>query len=164
MESLMKSSYILSALAVLQVACLAKANEAGIRNNTRPEPWPVPVLSECREVMPDNRIMITRFSAPMNQNGTQKTVRIVRTINNPALDPSAPASSDDPAPLSKIVFDITAKITSIASHVVYLSPAGFVNYSSVGAGEIVFDLPDAHDIAWVASNCVFPEPGVIIGN
>ena len=163
-ETLMKISHILSAVAVLQVAALAEATDAGFSNDTRSGSWRVPMLSECREIMPDNRIMITRFSAPMNQHGTQNNFRIVRTINLPSLDTDTPVSSGDPTPLPKIVFDITSKVTSIAGQVAYLSPAGFVNYSSLGTGEIVFDLPDEQDIASVASNCVFPEPGVIIGN
>jgi hypothetical protein len=160
----MKSSHIFSALAVLQVACLAKATDAGFSNKTETTAWLVPMLSECREIMPDNRIMITSFIAPMNQNGTQKTVRIVRTINIPSVDPSTPVGSDGPTSPVEIVFDVTSKITNIAGRVAYLSPTGFVNYASMGSGKIIFDLPDAQDIALVASNCVFPEPGVIIGN
>jgi hypothetical protein len=127
---------------------------------------PIPMISECREVLTGNRIQQTSFFAPFDQYGRQGTIRIVQTLSSTSNNPDQPVSSEDPECncKPKVVFDITTRISSVSGNVARLLPTGFVNYSSINSGEIIFDLPDAEEIAFVASNCVFPEPGVVIGN
>ena len=155
----------ITATSFFQISHTAKANSAATLAQEQRNARPIPMFADCRETLPDGRLLFTSFIAPMGPDATQKTLRIVRTISNPSKDPNAPTSSDNPiGAIPEVIFNVTAGILRIEGEVATLAPTGFVNYSSIGTGEIIFDLPDAQEIALVASSCVFPEPGVVVGN